>query len=837
LRGSIRLWWRGQDRLSLLFLLLVFLISFGVYLYTMAPTVSFWDCGEFIACSYILGIPHPPGTPLFILIGRLFTLVPLFGEVAARVNFISVLFSALTVGLSYLVILRLVRLWSGEGIWGRLSGYVGGVVGSLFLAFSMTFWGNGVEAEVYGMCMFLMLLLVYLSLLWIERRGSVMGDRMLVLMAYLAFLSIGVHMTAFLVVPVIFLLVVFLDRGKLRDFRFWVAGLVLGLVMVTLEPFLILAGIWLVLGLVVLSVRLDHRWVLSFMLVLVALVGFSSHLYIPIRSGLDPAIDENNPSDWVSFKYFLERKQYGQESMVERMFYRRGSLGNQFGVHPRMGFWGFFREQYTQRSLWFLPVLLGGFGLWSGIRRRRKEGLFLLLIFLISSVGLVMYMNFADGTRPDPITGEIIRLEVRDRDYFFTPAFMFFAILLGLGAAGLLRSIGEVVEKYKSNHTFLRFTGYLVLVFLLFLPLLTFSKNFNSPNNRRGNYLPWDYAYNLLNSCAQDAILFTNGDNDTFPLWFIQEVEGVRKDVRVVNLSLLNTHWYILQLKNRMGVPVSFSDKEIERLIPMRTQDGRVFRVQDIMINDILDANKWKQPIYFATTVSPDNKIYKGELLDEHLKMEGMAYRVVREKGRYLVDVEKMEKKLFEEFKFRAISDPNVKKNENDLRLLANYSSSFLTLADTLRRAGEYQRAEEVGLMNLGMLPWDWRPYGFLVQLYGEMGELDKAEELMEKNEILETDKKDYIYMSLAQLYRSQGEQDKSVELMNRLLEGDPPFKPALQFLLSHYYEKKDREQLIFLLERWIARNPNDNNAISALNQMKSPDFKFPSSESTGQNP
>jgi hypothetical protein len=221
-------WLQRQDRVSLLISFFVFLVSFAVYLKTMAPTVSFWDCGEFIACSYILGVPHPPGTPLFILIGRLFSLIPFSAQIAVRVNFISVLTSALTVWLTYLLIVKLVRRWDKEdhSLWLRMGRYVGGVVGSFFLAFSMTFWSNAVEAEVYGTSMLLMMLILFLALIWMDHRNSPKGDRLLILVAYLGLLSTGIHMTIFLIMPGIFLLIVLVDRQKLLDWRFWITGLV-----------------------------------------------------------------------------------------------------------------------------------------------------------------------------------------------------------------------------------------------------------------------------------------------------------------------------------------------------------------------------------------------------------------------------------------------------------------------------------------------------------------------------------------------------------------------------------------------------------------------------------
>ena len=211
-------------------------------------------------------------------------------------------------------------------------------------------------------------------------------------------------------------------------------------------------------------------------------------------------------------------------------------------------------------------------------------------------------------------------------------------------------------------------------------------------HNRNGNYVAWDYAYNMLNSCEPNGIIFTNGDNDTFPLWYIQEVEGVRTDVRVVNLSLLNTPWYIDQLKNEEPkLPLNLKDENIKKMDPVfgtayalnkwtsiwpglkeqynqytKAQygtnytvsnfgilskwgpaDARIdkgenqinwvihpklsnyLRVQDIMILQIIEDVIKDRPVYFAVTVAPNNRMG----LDNYLEMEGLVYRVTFEES------------------------------------------------------------------------------------------------------------------------------------------------------------------------------------------------------------
>ncbi len=833
-----RRWYDNQDRISLFLSGFVFLASFIAYLKTMAPTASFWDAGEYVATCYTLGIAHPPGNPLMIMIGRIFTLFPIFGEVAARVNFISVLTSALAVWMCYLLIVKLINYWEkpNASLWLRVGKYIGGITGSLFLAYSMTFWSNAVEAEIWGISLFTMLLILYISFIWMDHKGTPKGDRFLILISFLGFLSTGIHPSVFLILPGVFLLVLIVDRTKLFDWRFWITAIVLSLVMHSITAFFWGIGIWFVICLLMMSVSAQRKlWAISFSIICAAIIGYSVQAFIPIRSALDPAIDENNPSDWQSFKGFLERKQYGQESMIGRMFYRRATWANQFGAKERMGFWGFFREQFMDKKLWFIPIFLGFLGIWEQIKRRKNEGVVLLFLIFACTVGLVLYMNFADGTKPDKLTGEIINIEVRDRDYFWSPGYMFFAMAMGLGIATLLSGLGLWLEKIKSVLT-KPAIGVLSLI-ILALPIMPMERSYHSHNNRHGNYLPYDYAYNLLNSCDKDAVLFTNGDNDTFPLWFIQNVEKIRQDVRVVNLSLINTKWYIKQMKNQWKVPISYSDNEIDRIGYVRTEDGKVLRIQDQLIDNILETNKWKYPIYFAVTVAGENRVYKGKPLDDHLRMEGMAYRVIQQEGKLLVEPDIMRDKLLHVFKFRGVNDPKVYKDENDFRLLANYTSCFLSLADTLRRAKQYQEATQVAEKVSDLLPYDWRPYAYLLQIYAEQDQggdqiqkvLKRAEEAAKQPEgYVEDDFLEKLYFNLGYTYRQLGKSQNAIDEMKKILVMNKKFRPAFETLVSIYYAQREKEGLTRVLEDWLTNNPADSiQVISMLNQIKSPDFKF----------
>ncbi len=967
----------------------VWLTTLIVYAVTKAPTLSFWDCGEFIAASYILGIPHPPGTPVYILIGRIFSLLPLSSDIAVRVNYLSVISSSFTALFGYLAAARILRAWiaSRRSTFARFLTCAGSAAGALFLAFGVTNWNNSVEAEVYGLAMALMTLTFWLTLIYAEKRGTPAAERIMLLIVYLGFLGIGVHMTVVVGVAVAAFLFIL---GRTSDTRVWfltavfvafelylvfalssrpseipysipvtivffcylfyifsferipgrqlvvAAGFLVAMLPLlarvalafklkqssiidadlisslgvigkaamimlcawaayslwcllhrrdsapgrTLDLpsagfvaaaslmiailylpkgyhwFLVVGGaatigyLWLVresvswpvlvalagVMLVVLGVKpfwygmlgatavvvflavtgRVPRWKTALMIILCAAAGYSVHLFIPIRSAQQPSINENNPSSSLAATIsFLERKQYGSQPMIPRMFERRGEWKNQLGNYRRMGFWGFFQEQYGLTGRWFVLLFLPGvFGIWETIRRHAHLGLPLLLLVLLCSVGLVLYMNFADGTRQDLRTGAD-HIEVRDRDYFFTPAFVFFGLAVGMGAAIIIRYVRDGTARLSavSGSTLVAASCVLLL-----LPLAALAGNYHRCDRSR-NYIPYDYACNILNSARPHAVLFTYGDNDTFPLWCVQEVYGVRPDVRVANLSLANGKWYIKQLKHNMNIDLGWTDDQIDRLKPYRTSDGALFHLQDLVVDAVVDNGRGEIPVCFAITVGSGARTYRGRPADSMLVLDGMVWRVDEAGEPLRVDVESSYKFYTDPdgFRSRGVNDPSVYKDETSWRLTGNWANPFISVADTLRRAGDYDRAEHLARLAVERIPHASEAVHYLAQLYLEQGKIDQLRALVSTTS---SGDRHQLLLLLGRAEITQQRHREAEQAFLSVLAEDPANRAAFQELTRLYLAAGRLSSAEGLLQQWLRLNPDDAAARNLLNQI-----------------
>jgi hypothetical protein len=735
---------KDHSKTNALMALIVFAISLIVYILTMAPSVCLWDCGEYLAASAGLGLPHPPGTPLLILFGRAWiVLLSFIHDIGYRYNLASAVGSALTVMFIYMIVVRGLIMVLGEPdtLWKRLVLYCGGFVGALFCAFGNTFWFESLESsEQSNITNVPVALSMWLTLVWAQSKSE-NRDRLLLLIAYVAFLCIGMHMISMITMPAIFLFVMVYDKEKRSDWRLWGTSIALGLIMYNLSYFLIVAPIVTLIALVMMLIpdKFQRNWRFCFWFCLLALLGFSNHLYLPIRASLNPIIDEGHPVvklakdfpfvDMKPLKEVLDRKQYGSESMVSRSLWRRGSIEHQFGVEGHMGYGGFHLTQFfrfttkdaeknfvdgsalgfAKLALYLLPTIFILLGWYLMGRRNKNVALFFITLTVLTTLLMVWYMNFSDGAHCDnraeynqwvqhdhqgPMP--TIYREVRVRDYFYSAGFMCLGMWMGLSAGLVLFSLFS-----NKDRTVRGLVAPCLLILFMVSPALPLSQNYKL-RDRSDNWIPFEYAYNLLMSCEKDGVLFTNGDNDTFPVWAVQEAYGIRPDVRLVNLSLVNTEWYVKQLKKlEPKVAISFKEEEIDHLQPQLNpfdtttpypmdscgitaaipgrQQLQVLRVQDIMVLNIVESNRWKKPIYFACSVSPDN--FMG--LEPYLQMQGMVYRLMKQpvSANDRVDLKRMSMLVDSVYKLRPMP-PRVTDRDEPYEGIANdYAICFMWLA------------------------------------------------------------------------------------------------------------------------------------------------------------
>ena len=522
---------------------------------------------------------------------------------------------------------------------------------------------------------------------------------------------------------------------------------------------------------------------------LVIVLGYSSYGLIFVRSAANPPINENDPQTAEGMVSYLKREQYGSTPLLSGQTYDNatGRIDKQtsfprryssqpshlaeyaryssdsdffWGYQMNHMYWRYFMWQFVgkqsdvqdagwtaglgaqppqaegltpsereSRNVYFgLPLLLGLVGMAFHVQRDWRRALAVFVLFLITGVGIILYLNQTP-------------FQPRERDYSYVASFFAFALWIGIGATGLVELTAEALRKKSEG---LRRTAAVLVAVALFLavPGWMTAENWDD-HDRTGQFIPSDFARNLLESTAPNAILFTNGDNDTFPLWYLQEVMGVRRDVRVVNLSLLNTAWYIKQLRDQTNrdsppLPISFTDSQIDALQPTLFQPadvtlpvdrqrfgdvgfaGRIdaaaqptamtwrlegqpvgegqgaLYVSDLVALDILQnvaKDGWQRPVYFAATVAQDSELN----LQPFFQNEGLARRVVPVRRDALARdgavVPDIVLQRLSQFRFRGLNDPSVYLDENQRNMADSYRTRLGDIAAALAEQGRKPQA------------------------------------------------------------------------------------------------------------------------------------------------
>ena len=481
-----------------------------------------------------------------------------------------------------------------------------------------------------------------------------------------------------------------------------------------------------------------------------------------------------NKGNWISGIPFLDNMR----------------LGSQLELPDTM------KNNKARNQYYLLPLLLGLAGLFYQHKKHRNDFRVTMVLFIMTGIAIVVYLNQSP-------------LQPRERDYAYAGSFYAFTIWIGLGVLAFYELLKKIIPSTSG-------AVLATLISLAAVPSIMAKENWDD-HDRSNRYVARDFAYNYLNSCAENAIIFTNGDNDTFPLWYAQEVEGIRTDVRVMNLSYLAADWYIEQMHRKAyksePVPLSLTldkyrsgkrdivyafdrlkgysdlrqvidfvasdDPRTKKLpdinqtidfmptrrffIPVDTakvlKNGTVSRANaskvtsqmawelepernyvtknHLMILDLLATNNWERPVYYAITVSEDNYLN----LDKYFQMEGLAYRIVPFAtagdmfGRGGINTDVMFENVVNKFRWGGVNNPDVYLDENVLRMLGNFRSSFARLALQLIAENKKDSARKTLEKCLEVIPDKVVPYNvynlLLVEGYFQLGDTVKANQVI----------------------------------------------------------------------------------------------------------
>jgi len=645
----------------------VFIVSFILFFITKIPTIYWWDSGLTISASYTLGVSSSPGIPVFVLLGRIFSIIPFLSEIALRVNLIIIISGALTATFVYLIITHILKKFIKDisTIDGKFLVYSSGIIGSLALTFSYSFWRHSLYTQIYIFTLLITAILIYLILCWIDTNDTHRRKVLILLFSFLISLDFGILRYSILLIPAILLMVYLYERELFKDYYLW------------LGAFIILV------------------------------LGFSIHLTILVRSQMNPPVNFTAPDTLSRLWYLVSGQQYYKGGLFTRLFTRNTAFWNvQFKeVFLRYFGWQFIGrgegiELFSLKGLYGIPFFTGIIGLLYYLYKNFKHFIILFVYFFTATVILVFYKNLRF-----PL--------IRNLDYLFLGSYLIFAVWIGVGVFFILKMMILLTK----NRGFLKDLVYSVFTigFLLLIPGTMFRLNIQD-NNLSNMYIAEDYGYNALSSCKKDAVLFTHGDNDTVPLWYNQIVKGIREDVTIVNLNLLNAPWYILQLKNgEKKLPVDLEDEEInqisfiswerrtttldvpsginilddtsyveEKEIPEKisftvepTIGANFLRVQDYILLNILNTNKWEKPLYFSVTL-PDNYLIG---LKPFLRVDGFAYKLIPFKDAS-VNPDILENNLIKTYRYRQLKDESLRHCEATESMIPNYRFSWVQLLD-----------------------------------------------------------------------------------------------------------------------------------------------------------
>jgi len=536
----------------------VAVVLLAIYIATLAPDVTFWDSGEFIAAARVLGIPHPPGTPLYIVLLHAWAQVFSFLPFAVATNLFSAVCTAGAGALSALVVARS----TGDRWAGVAAGIIAGSMTSV--------WQNATETEVYAASLALAIAAIAAA----DVAGRRRDRRWAVLAAYLLALAAPLHLSALVATPV----VVYLAARPVEGPVDWSTGAAIAGVAITTvgvarwSPAFTTVGLALVVGAPVVSgfvrapMPVRDREARGRAFVMASIVALSALAFLYVRAQHDPAINQGNPSTLDQLAYVVSRRQYD----VAPLWPRQAPMWIQVGNWFEYADWQFalslaptVMPTVARVAVTAVFAAIAVVGAVAQMRTDRRGFTAGALLFASGSLGVIAYLNLKPGASFGwGVLPSSTPHEARDRDYFFVLGFWAWGLWAGIGAAAISR----------------RFAGrsWVGLV----AAVVPVALNWTAVTRRHEPEasMPRHLATALLEPLPPRSVLFVSGDNDSYPLWYAQQVLGLRTDVVVVTTPLLGAPWYEAELERRykLGGPrVSPARGPMERIARAARAQGR----------------------------------------------------------------------------------------------------------------------------------------------------------------------------------------------------------------------------------------------------------------------
>jgi hypothetical protein len=569
--------------------------------------VTFWDAGELIAASHALGIPHPPGTPLYVALAHVWASA-LGGAIgfARATNLLSAVSTAVAGGATAWLVARSVA--SREGGWI-------GVLAALSAGTMLSAWSNATETEVYAVA----LLHAVAMLVAAARAGegtTARHERWTLLTAYLMALSPAVHLSALVAAPAA---IVLAARGRaaaehhaewLFDRTLTLAGaMVASAGLGRMQWTLIVAGIAVAaIGAIVCARSRAIARIAS--LTAIVAVAASALLVMLVRARFDPAINQGNPATLSTLADVVARRQYAVAPLFPRsapVWLQVANVFQYMDWQAAMS-WGAGIMTSPLRVIATIAWLAVGMAGWRTMRRDAPTlAVALATLALAGTFGVAAYLNLKAGASlgwgllPDEAPHE-----ARERDYFFVLGFWAWGCLAGAGAFALIRRLRRPMP---------------LALLVVALPVAGNWRSADRSDEPEASAAR-RFALALLDASPRGAVLFLDGDNDSYPIWYVQEVERVRRDVLPITVPLLPADWYPNEIARRSGLrwdssPVTgartLSEQRAARIADAAHAAGRVVAASPALgaHERALLGTGWvlRGPVYVAESAGRDARL------------------------------------------------------------------------------------------------------------------------------------------------------------------------------------------------------------------------------------